>query len=85
MITIIEAIGKNYKKIKLKDNESYHGGKKHMNETLDEFMKECNISPYEDYAKLCISLEECGLKAVRPLVYIDLSDNEEKINLLEDW
>lgn len=85
MITIIEAIGKNYKKVKLKDNESYHGGKRHMNETLGEFMKECNISPYEDYAKLCVSLEELGLIAVRPLTFVDLSDNEKEINLLENW
>lgn len=81
MISIIKALGKTYKNIVLEDNESVHGGISHTNETLEEFMNYLDIKETDDYGELCIRLERCGIKAVRPFMYIDLSDNSNNINL----
>lgn len=89
MVSIIKAIGKNYENVLLKDNESTTGGKSHSEETLGEFMAECEISPNSDYGELCITLEKNGLCAVRPIAHIDQSGREEAgytiYNLLRDW
>lgn len=89
MVTIIEALGKNYEKIKLKDNESLFGGKSYDDETLGNFMNECDIPDDYDYGQLCIDLEENGLIAIRPIAHIDQSEREKhrlkKINFLEEW
>ena len=89
MVTIIEALGKNYAKIKLKDNESLYGGKSYDGETLGDYLKETNKSPYFDYGKFCIDLEQSGLKAIRPIAHVDQSEREENglkvYNLLEEW
>ena len=75
MITIIEALGKNYKDIVLEDNESIFGGTAHHNETLGEFMATSEIQETYDFGELCTRLEECGIKAPRPIKYINLSEN----------
>lgn len=89
MVNIIDAIGKDYQKIRLKDNESLTGGKSYHNETLGNLMEECGILPTDDYGELCVELEKCGLVAVRPIAHIDLSDRiAEELpvpNLLKEW
>lgn len=89
MVTIKEALGINYSKILLKDNESLCGGKSESDETLGMFMDECDISPEDDYGELCVELEQCGLKAIRPIAHIELESRYElgydEIDLLKDW
>lgn len=89
MVTIREALGENYKSILLKDNESLYGGKCDDNETLGMFMEGGNWTPEDDYGELCIDLEQCGLKAIRPIAHIELQSRYEsgydEIDLLKDW
>ena len=89
MVTILEALGENYKEIKLKDNESLYGGKNNSNEKLGNFMGDCNITKDDDYGQLCIDLEKCGLMAIRPIAHIDQSERKENelkvFNFLEEW
>ena len=89
MITIIEALGKDYKKIELYDNECLTGGKSHCDETLGEFMAECGIDENMDYGELCVKLEKCGIQAVRPIAFVDQSERIEQglkvYNLLEEY
>ena len=54
MVSIIEALGNNYKTIMLEDNESIYGGKSHISETLGEFMETSEIKETDDYGELCI-------------------------------
>ena len=75
MVTIIEALGTNYKNIILEDNESVFGGTSCHNETLGEFMAMTEIKETYDYGELCITLEQNGIKAPRPIKHIDLSEN----------
>lgn len=76
MVTIKEALGNKFKKIILKNNESIHGGTVEHNETLGTFMEYANLTKDDDYGELCKSLEQCGIKAIRPLNYIDLNGNK---------
>ena len=81
MVSIKEALGKNYKNIILQDNESICGGVSYNNETLGMFMNYFKIKETDDYGDLCIKLERCGIKAIRPLMYIDLSESPNNIYL----
>ena len=71
MVSIVEALGKDYYNIKLYDNENPYGGKAHMDEVLGEFMEVGEISPKDDYGELCVTLEQCGIMSIRPLVHIE--------------
>ena len=86
MITIKEALGKNFKQIILEDNESIYGGTTEQNETLETFMNYANLTKDDDYGELCKALEQCGIKAIRPLNYINLSGNEtpNKLKIKKD-
>ena len=75
MVTIKEALGKNFKQIILEDNESIHGGTTEHNETLETFMNYAELTKDDDYGELCKRLEQCGIKAIRPLKYINLNGN----------
>lgn len=82
MVSIIEALGNNYKTISLEDNESIYGGKSHISEKLEEFMEIGEIKETDDYGELCIRLEECGIKAIRPIAHVNFDNlaNNIKIN-----
>lgn len=76
MVSIEKALGKNFKQIILEDNESIYGGTTRHRETLETFMNEAKLTKDDDYGELCITLEQCGIKAIRPLNYINLNGNE---------
>lgn len=82
MVSIIEALGNDYKNISLEDNESIYGGKSHINEELEEFMETAEIKETDDYGELCIRLEECGIKAIRPIAHVNFDNlaNNIKVN-----
>lgn len=86
MITIEEALGKNFKQLILENNESIYGGITEHNETLETFMNHAGLTKNDDYGELCKSLEQCGIKAIRPLNYINLNENEtpNKIKIKKD-
>lgn len=50
--------------IKLYDDDSLIGGLSHSEETLEEFMKETDISPDESIGKLQKELKKCGIKEI---------------------
>lgn len=81
MVSIIEALGNNYKTILLEDNESIYGGTAHLAETLKEFMGTAELKETDDYGELCIRLEECGIKAIRPIAHVNFDNlaNDVKI------
>ena len=81
MVSIIEALGNNYKTIMLEDNESIYGGKSHISETLEEFMETSEIKETDDYGELCIRLEECGIKAIRPVIHINFNNLANDIKI----
>ena len=81
MVSIIEALGNDHKTILLEDNESIYGGTAHLAETLKEFMGTSELKETDDYGELCIRLEECGIKAIRPIAHVNFDNlaNDVKI------
>lgn len=64
MITIAEALGKEYKDIELEDDALTTGGIAHQGETLGEFMED-DIHEEDSIGKLQKSLKECGIKQIQ--------------------
>ena len=62
MISIIDFFGENYKEFRLKDDNTDTGGISHSEETLGEFMDECDINPEDDIICLSRALVECGVE-----------------------
>ena len=62
MISIIEFFGENYRDFRLKDDNTSTGGVSHPDETLDEFMAECDITFNDDIITLARALVECGVE-----------------------
>lgn len=63
MITIAEALGKEYKDIELEDDALTTGGIAHQGETLGEFM-EGDIHEKDSIGELQKSLKDCGIKQI---------------------
>lgn len=62
MITIKDALGPKWNTIKLyDDNTITTGGISHSEETLGEFMADCEISPFESIGRLQRGLKDCGI------------------------
>lgn len=84
--SIINILGKNWKNIKLYDNNSLsYGGISREEETLGDFCDECNINPYETtIGTLQKSLRECGIKQIKIADSTIQEMIEEKIRDIED-
>lgn len=63
MITIAEALGKEYKDIELEDDALTTGGIANQGETLGEFMGD-DFDRNDSIGKLQNALKECGIKQI---------------------
>ena len=63
-LNIKEALGDNYAKIILQDDDTPYGGTAFEDETLGEFMDEVGIEPTDSMKKLNQALKDCGIKTL---------------------
>lgn len=88
MISIKSALGPQWSKIKLRDDETPYGGISYDGETLDNFMAETEISPNDSIGKLQKGLKDCGImqipiadSKIEELIQQKLWDIEEEYDI----
>lgn len=83
--SIKNVLGPMWNTIKLYDDNSIsYGGISHSEETLGEFMAECEINPFEPIGKLQKALKDCGIKQIEIADHEIQEMIEEKIIDIED-
>lgn len=83
MITIAEALGKEYKDIELEDDALTTGGIAHQGETLGEFM-ENDIHEEDSIGELQKSLKECGIKQIESADAYVYEQIQQKLEDIEE-
>lgn len=91
--SIINILGPNWREIKLYDDNSLStGGISRAEETLEEFMAECEISPFESIGKLQKTLKDCGIlpieiadKKIEDIIKEEIENIEDELGIVIDF
>jgi len=92
-MNIKDCLGPMWNTIKLyDDNAVSYGGISHSEETLGEFMAECEINPFDEIGKLQKALKDCGIQPVEiadtrieDIIKEKIEDIEDELGIVIDF